>query len=71
MSKNRLLGEILIEMGLASRELIVECLNMQTEIHHKGLGPIPIGELVVKTGCMTMSDLERALSKQTKYRLPS
>lgn len=71
MSDNKLIGEIMVEMGLASRELIVECLNVQTEIHRKGLDPVPIGQLMVKTGCVTMSQLERALEKQSKYRLPN
>lgn len=41
MSENKLLGEIMIEMGLASREIIMECLKMQTEIHQKGSIPCP------------------------------
>lgn len=71
MAHKKLLGEIMIEMGLASRELIVECLNKQTEIHAKGLDPVPIGKLLVKTGHVTMEQLEKALEKQAKYRLPN
>ena len=71
MAKNKLLGEIMIEMGLASRELIVECLNAQTEIHRKGLDPVPIGRLLVKTGHVTMKQLEKALEKQARYKLPN
>ncbi|MDI6828052.1 MAG: hypothetical protein QME62_06170 [Armatimonadota bacterium] len=71
MSENKLLGEIMIEMGLASREIIMECLKMQTEIHQKGLDPVPIGRLLIKTGHITMEQLEKALAKQAKSRLPS
>ena len=71
MPHNKLIGEILIEMGLASRELIVDCLNRQMEIHRQGLEPIPIGTLLVKTGHVSMEHLEKALEKQMKNRLPS
>lgn len=71
MTRNKLLGDIMVEMGLASRDLIVECLNKQTEVYHKGLGQIPLGELLVKTGCITMSDLQRALAKQSRYQFPN
>lgn len=71
MAQNRLLGEIMVEMGLASRELVVECLNKQTEIHRRGMSPIPIGQLLVKTGCVTTSELEKALEEQAKYHLPN
>ena len=71
MAENKFLGEIMIEMGLASREIIVECLNAQTEIHRKGQQSVPIGALLVKTGCVTMEQLDKALEKQAKYRLPS
>lgn len=67
----KLLGEIMIEMGMASRDIITECLNRQTEIHQKGLDPIPIGKLLVKTGCITTDQLEKALAKQSRYRIPS
>lgn len=71
MAGKKLLGEIMIEMGLASREIIIECLNMQTEIHRKGLEPVPIGRLLVKTGHITMEQLEKALRKQARTRPPS
>ena len=71
MARNRMIGEILVEMGLASKELVVDCLNRQMEIHRQGLEPIPIGTLLVKTGHVSMADLEKALAKQTKNRLPS
>jgi len=71
MAANRLLGEIIIEMGLASRELVVECLTLQTEIHRKGLDPVPIGTLLVKTGYVSIEQLEKALEKQARYRLPN
>lgn len=69
MAHNKLLGEIMVEMGLAPRELIVECLNAQTEIHNKGMDPVPIGNLIMKTGCVTVADLQRALEEQKKSRL--
>jgi hypothetical protein len=71
MAENKLIGEIMIEMGLASRDVIVECLNAQTEIHQSGKGHIPLGALLVKTGCVSMTQLEKALEKQSRYRLPS
>jgi hypothetical protein len=71
MTQKKLLGEIMVEMGLAPRDLVVECLNMQTEIHRKGLEPVPLGKLLVKTGCVTISDLDRALERQAKYHLTS
>ncbi|HET6456220.1 MAG TPA: hypothetical protein VFI02_17580 [Armatimonadota bacterium] len=71
MPHNKLIGEILVEMGLASRELIVDCLNKQMEIHRQGLEAIPLGTLLVKTGHVSMEQLEKALEKQTKNRLPS
>lgn len=71
MATDKPLGEIMIDMGFASREQIIECLNMQTEIHQRGLDPVPIGRLLIKTGHVTMEQLEKALAKQMKYRLPS
>ena len=71
MAENKLLGDIMVEMGLASRELIVECLNVQTEIHRKGLDAIPLGRLLVKSGRVSTEQLQEALDKQAKYRLPN
>lgn len=71
MATDKPLGEIVIDMGFASREQVIECLNVQTEIHQKGLEPVPIGRLLVKTGHVTMEQLEKALQKQMKYRLLS
>ena len=71
MAENRLLGEIMIEMGLASRELVTDCLNAQTEIHTSGHRRIPLGTLLLKTGCVTQAQLEKALEKQTRYRMPN
>lgn len=71
MPHNKLIGEILVEMGLASKELVLDCLNKQVEIHRQGLKPIPIGTLLVKTGHVSMEDLEKALENQTRNRLPS
>ncbi|HUV05858.1 MAG TPA: hypothetical protein VMX94_12215 [Armatimonadota bacterium] len=71
MVRNKLLGEIMIEMGLASHDLIIDCLNIQTEIHRRGLDPIPIGKLLVKTGHVTLEQLDAALEKQSKYHMPS
>lgn len=71
MAENRLLGEIMIEMGLASRELVTDCLNAQTEIHAGGQGRIPLGTLLMKTGCVSHAQLEKALEKQSRYRLPN
>ncbi len=71
MATDKPLGEIVIDMGFASREQVIECLNVQTEIHQKGLEPVPIGRLLVKTGHVTMEQLERALQQQMKHRLPS
>jgi hypothetical protein len=71
MTHHKLIGEILVEMGYASRELVVESLNKQTEIHTKGLDPIPLGTLLVKSGHLSMNQLDRALEQQSKYRLPS
>ena len=70
-NRNKLIGEIMVEMGLASRELVIDCLNVQTEIHRKGLDPIPIGKLLVKTGYLSLEQLEKALEKQRRYRIPS
>lgn len=71
MPHNKLIGEILIEMGLASKEVVMDSLNRQTEIHQRGQERIPIGTLMVKTGHLSMEDLEKALEKQMKNRLPS
>ena len=71
MPHNKLIGEILVEMGLASKEVVVDCLNRQMEIHRQGLEPIPLGTLLVKTGHVSMEDLEKALENQMKNRLPS
>lgn len=71
MADNKPLGEIIVDMGFASREQIIECLNMQTEIHQKGLDPVPIGSLLIKTGYLTVPQLDRALEKQMRNRLPS
>jgi len=71
MMRNKLLGEIMIEMGLASSELIIDCLNIQTEIHRRGLDSVPLGKLLIKTGHVTLEQLEVALEQQSRYRLPS
>lgn len=71
MPHNKLIGEILVEMGLASKEVVVDSLNRQTEIHQQGQERIPIGTLMVKTGHLSMEDLEKALAKQMRNRLPS
>ena len=71
MADKKPLGEIIVDMGFASRDQIIECLNMQTEIHQKGLDKVPIGSLLIKTGYLTTGQLERALEKQTRNRLPS
>jgi hypothetical protein len=71
MGHHKLIGEILVEMGLASRELVIECLNKQTEIHRCGLDPIPLGTMLLKTGHLSSDQLDRALEKQSKNRLPS
>ena len=68
---DRLIGEILIEMGYASRDLVAECLRAQTEIHRRGQSPVPLGKLLVRTGCLTTEQLEKALAKQRRYRLPN
>lgn len=69
--RNKLIGEIMVEMGLASRELIIDCLNIQTEIHRRGMEQVPLGRLLVKTGCLTVDQLEEALDTQARSRLPS
>lgn len=71
MPHNKMIGEILVEMGLASKEVVVDCLNKQTEIHRDGLDRIPLGTLLVKTGYVSVEDLEKALQKQMRNRLPS
>jgi hypothetical protein len=71
MTHRKLLGEIMIEMGLASRDLVTECLNVQTEIHQKGLDPVPIGKLLLGTGRVTLDQLDKALKRQERYRLPN
>ncbi|GEM_PF-2059785 len=71
MSVNKPLGEIIVDMGYASRDQIIECLNMQTEIHRKGLDPVPLGSLLIKTGYLTVPQLDRALERQMKHRMPS
>ena len=71
MADNKPLGEIIVDMGYASREQIIECLNMQTEIHQKGLDAVPIGSLLIKTGYLTTNQLDKALVKQMKHRLPN
>jgi len=71
MPHNKLIGEILVEMGLASKEVVVDCLNKQVEIHRQGSNRIPIGALLVKTGHVSGEDLEKALQTQVRNRLPS
>jgi hypothetical protein len=71
MADNKLIGEIMVDMGLASRELITECLNAQTEIHRKGMDPVPLGMLLLKSGHVSMDQLDRALEEQSRYRLPN
>ncbi|MHB0912131.1 MAG: hypothetical protein ACYC2Y_01625 [Armatimonadota bacterium] len=61
------LGDVVIEMGMASRDMVVECLNTQSEGNKK----VPLGSLLVEAGYVTLDQLEKALDKQSKYRLPS
>lgn len=68
---NKLLGEILIEMGIASREMVIDCLNKQTEIYRKEDDKMPIGKLLVKNGYITSRQLEAALDRQAKNRMPN
>ncbi|MHB1001787.1 MAG: hypothetical protein ACYC27_21310 [Armatimonadota bacterium] len=67
--QKKLLGEILIEMGLASREVVIECLNKQTEVYNKGADDAPLGKLLLKSGYITTKQLEAALARQSKYRM--
>lgn len=69
MVENRLIGEILIQMGYASRDLIIECLNAQMEVHRMDAGRIPLGTLLLKTGHVTSDQLDKALAQQAKYRM--
>lgn len=71
MADNKPLGEIIVDMGFASRDQIIECLNIQTEIHRKGRDKVPIGSLLIKTGYLTTGQLDKALEKQFRNRLPS
>lgn len=66
--RNKLLGEIMIEMGIASKEVVMECLNKQTEIHHKNGVSQPLGKLLLKNGYITMKQLESALDRQSKSK---
>lgn len=67
--RNKLLGEILIEMGIASREVVVQCLNKQTEVHQRGGRSQPIGKLLLKNGYITTKQLEMALDRQSKNKM--
>jgi hypothetical protein len=71
MADNKPLGEICVDMGFASREQIIECLNMQTEIHQKGLDRVMLGSLLIKTGYLTSTQLDKALVKQMKHQMPN
>ena len=71
MAKKKPLGEIMVQMGMVTHNTIIECLNMQTEIHRKNLDPVPLGRLLMKTGHITHDQLEKALAKQLRHRLPS
>jgi hypothetical protein len=71
MSKKKLIGEIMVQMGIVTRDVVTECLNMQTEIHQKNLDPMPLGRLLMKTGHITQDQLEKALTKQQRYHLPN
>lgn len=66
--RNKLIGEIMIDMGIASREMVVECLNKQMEIHHKDGVSQPLGRLLLKNGYITMKQLEMALDLQSKHK---
>ncbi|MHB1456367.1 MAG: hypothetical protein ACYC0V_05565 [Armatimonadota bacterium] len=66
--RNKLLGEIMIDMGIASKEMVVDCLNKQTEIHQKNGVTQPIGKLMLKNGYVTMKQLEKALELQSKNK---
>lgn len=68
---NKLIGDIMVEMGIASRELVTECLNKQTDVNHKGEVRIPLGVLLMKTGFVSQEQLDKALEKQAKYKLHS
>lgn len=58
----------MIDMGIASKEMVVECLNKQIEIHHKEGVSQPLGKLLMKSGYITMKQLEKALEKQSKNK---
>lgn len=71
MPKKKPIGEIMIKMGIVTKEMVTECLNMQTEIHRKHLDPVPLGKLLMKTGYINQDQLEKALAKQLRGRLPN
>ena len=65
----KLLGEILVDMGIVTREMITECLNKQIEVHQKSNKMQPIGKLLMKRGYITSKQLEAALEQQSKNKM--
>lgn len=71
MARHKPLGEIMVDMGLTSEDIIIECLNKQTEIHSEGSEHLPLGKLLVRAGYITSEQLQAALEEQARRKLPS
>src|SRR5687768_15492219 len=61
--KGRPLGRVLVKMGKATREQVVEALIFQKK--HGGL----VGEVMVKLGFVQPADVDAALAGQRRERL--
>ena len=68
--EDRLLGRILVDGALVDAARVEECLQAQSRAIEEGEDPPPpLGELLIRKGYASDTDIEQALDLQTKVRL--
>ncbi|HLF94835.1 MAG TPA: serine/threonine-protein kinase, partial [Planctomycetota bacterium] len=61
-SRDRALGDLLVEQGLAGRGQIDECLSLLAKLREGGAAPVPtLGSLLLQKGYLSSSGYERTL----------
>lgn len=68
--KKYLLGEILISLGVLTKEQLDMALKEQKELDAKGKEHKPVGQILLEHGFITPNDLIEAIKIQTKQKEP-
>ena len=68
--KKYLLGEILISLGVLTKEQLDTALKEQKELDTQGKEHKPVGQILLEHGFITPNDLIEAIKIQTKQKEP-